>query len=135
MGNNTVCEWILGKLIDDILLPRQCGGWMFVEVVLTAHDLLPIEGSSEVQMDSPFCNHLSYSIWVHLPVVHPIVPDRPWGTRWGTDDPVWILGVDEGSGLLPILSLCEVPRVAVGLEGSQVKGVQSFDIEVAPGDQ
>ena len=52
------------------------------------------------------------------------------GARRGTDDPVWYLGVDKGSGLLPILSLREVPRVAVGLEGSHVEGVQSLDIDV-----
>ena len=75
---------------------------MFVQEVLSLCQLLAVKTYYKVKVDLTFRNRLLNLLWIHLRIIHGIVPDREGRARWTTNDPIWIVLVNERSRHLTI---------------------------------
>ena len=103
---------------------------MFVEKELPTSDLPSVQRACESEVLPAILEKLADCFWIHFLVIDPMVPNGESCARGGTNDPVRVLLVNELSAELPIRALEKVPWRAVRLHGSDVKGVETFDIEI-----
>ena len=81
-------------------------------------------------MDQTFINHSLDLCLVHLLEVNAMIPDGERGARWRPDDPIWFGLADKFACSLAVRCLGEILAFAVGLLGTDVKRVETLDVEI-----
>ena len=73
--------------------------------------------------------------WLHLLIVHPVVPYGKSGTWGSSDDPIGVGVMDDLAGLSPVRLFGEILGLTIRLGRSNVHRCQTSDVEISSGQE
>ena len=104
---------------------------MFMEEVFTSLNLSPVQSAYKRQMTSTLSELCGNDLWIHLWMIHCIVPQHESCTWRTTDHPCGVTRVDEITGLFAIGFLGEVPWRPIVFGSAYVEGIRAPDIDIS----
>ena len=123
---------VIHNFLNPFIIPAGCSGWVLVQEVAAIVQLHPVNTAHKVEMHNRFLPQSFDPQWVHLAVIHTLIP-RAKKCAWrAPNNPGWFKLIDQGLGQLSVGSLTKVPWLAIGLGSSEVESMQTIEVQVSP---